>query len=570
MQDQLWFDKFTQSKECDFLRDRPIVYFCAEYALNDTIPTYAGGLGILAGDIIHEAVDQKVPFIALGLYYHKGYLFHNLDKTGISMKSTGSANPLSINLLPVVDNQNNRVIVSVPVQDTLVYIQAWYLQIGSARVYLLDTNISQNEEGNRQITDQLYASSKKVRFKQEIVLGLGGLRLLETLHISPIGYHLNEGHSALLALEIARHEMQKHKRTFAQELENTKHHIFFTNHTLIPAGNDTFNADLVATLLFGFAKELQVPVSEIVKLGLVAGSSIFSMVLLALRMAGKINAVSYLHAQKAQEIWKEYPMIPITNGIHIKTWDSIGRKENIWKNHQDNKRTLLEYIHKITNETWDEDILLLGWARRIVGYKRPLALFDNIQQFKNLATSSKRLVKVVISGIAHESDAEGLAILKQIQTIVTQDLKGIVVYLPGYNIASAKLLTSGCDVWLNTPIVGFEACGTSGMKAALNGVLPCSTADGWVAQADLSKVGWVLQSDNLSEDILSVIQQQIVPLYYNRDGTNVPQQWVKMMRNARDMTLNQFSTTTMLRKYIEEFYLPIIRTHQAETETDKS
>ena len=534
------------------MQDRPIIYFCAEYALNDTLPIYAGGLGILAGDMIREAAEHEIPFIAVGLFYHKGY----------SLKESARINPASSNLTLVVDKQNKPVIVTIPIQDTLVSAQAWFLQIGNTRIYLLDTDLTQNAEEDRQITDQLYASSKEVRLKQEMILGLGGLRLLEALHISPIGYHLNEGHSALLALEIVRLEMKKHKHTFLEELDNTKQHIFFTNHTLIPAGNDTFGVDLVSTLLSGFAKELQVPVSEIIKLGLIAGSSIFSMALLALRMAGKINAVSRLHAKKAQEVWKEHPMIPITNGINVKTWDRVGKKGNIWEKHQRNKRDLLQYIHKMTGVRWDEDTLLLGWARRIVAYKRPLGLFDNLQQFKELATSSDRPINVVIAGIAHQNDEEGIMILKQIHKIVTEDLKGIVVYLPDYNMINARLLISGSDVWLNTPVVGFEACGTSGMKAALNGVLPCSTQDGWVAEADLYKVGWVLDSDNLSNDILSVLKTQIVQLYYDRDARNIPQQWVKMMQNAREMVLNQFSTTTMLRKYIEEFYLPVIRIHQ--------
>lgn len=552
MADQLWFKNFIASKEFAFMREHPIVYFCAEYALNDSLPIYAGGLGILAGDMIREAAEHGVPFITVGLFYHQGY----------SQKDSGRINPTDSKLTPVVDGQNKRIIITVPIQDTLVYVQAWALQIGSVCVYLLDTDVTQNTEEHRQITDQLYPSSKETRFKQEMILGLGGLRLLEALAISPIGYHLNEGHSALLALEIARYEMKKHKKTFAEELDNTKQHIFFTNHTLVPAGNDTFSADLVATLLSGFARELQVPVNEIVKLGLVAGSSIFSMAFLALRMAGKINAVSRLHAAKAQEIWKEYPMIPITNGIHIKTWNKIKTTENIWEEHQTNKRVLLEYIYKATGEKWEENTLLLGWARRFVGYKRPLALFDNLLQFKALAQQQDKPIKVVISGIPHENDAEGVALLQKLHEIVTKDLKGTVVYLSGYNIELAKLLVAGCDVWLNTPVVGFEASGTSGMKAALNGVLPCSTQDGWVAEADLYNVGWVLQSENLSEDILSILQQEIVPAYYQRDSNNVPQQWKIMMQNAREMTLNQFSTTTMFRKYIEAFYLPVILTHE--------
>lgn len=543
------------------MKDRPIVYFCAEYALNDDIPIYAGGLGVLAGDIIREAAEQEIPLIMVGLYYHEGYLCHDLYKEGITMKGSFRTNPASINFSPVVDKKGNRIIVTLPVQNALVYAQAWFSQINSVSIYLLDTCIPQNTEENKRITDQLYAFSKEVRFKQEMVLGLGGLRLLKALQISPIGYHLNEGHSALLALEIARYEMQKHKRSFQEELDNTKQHIFFTSHTLAASGNDTFHADLVWTLLSGFAKELQVPVSEIVNLGLIAESNIFSMTLLALRTAGKINAVSKIHAKKAKEIWKEYPMIPITNGIHIKTWDNTCIRDEIWEKHRKNKRILLEFIRKTAGVEWDENTLLLGWARRIVGYKRPLALFDNLEQFKNLAISSDRPIHVVISGLPHESDAEGLVILEHIQKIVTEDLKGIVVYLPGYNMSIAKLLVSGCDIWLNTPVVGFEACGTSGMKAALNGVLPCSTADGWVAETELYGVGWLLQSENLSDDILSVLKQYIIPLYYKRDNNGIPKQWVKMMQNARDMIINQFSATQMLRKYIEEFYLSVIQTH---------
>jgi starch phosphorylase len=558
MQDQSWFKQFITSPEYKFMKDRPIVYFCAEYAINDEIPTYAGGLGVLAGDMIREAAEQKIPFIAVGLYYNEGYLFHDLYKEGVMMKNSGRTNPTTVGLVPVLDKKKKRITVSLPIQDTEIFVQAWTLQIDTVTVYLLDTNIDQNSEENKRITNQLYTSSNEMRFKQEMVLSLGGLRLLDALHISPIGYHLNEGHSALLTLETARHEMKKHKRTFQEELDNTKQHIFFTNHTLVAAGNDTFHVDMASALLSGFAKELQVPVSEVFNLGLVAESSIFSMTLLALRMASKINAVSKLHAQKAHDIWKEYPMIPITNGVHINTWDKTGTKEGIWEKHQDNKRELLAYIKELTGETWDENTLLLGWARRIVSYKRPLALFENLKKFKNLATSSEQPIRVVISGLSHENDKEGLAILKDIQKIVTKDLKGIVVYLPGYNINQAKLLVSGCDIWLNTPVVGFEACGTSGMKAALNGVLPCSTADGWVAEAEMFNVGWLLHNENLSDDILSVLQHDILPLYYTRNK----EKWIDMMKNARDMTVNQFSATTMLRKYFEEFYIPLIRNHE--------
>lgn len=568
MSDIQWFKDFIASDEAKTLHERPIVYFCAEYAINDELPIYAGGLGVLAGDIIREAAQQSFPLISVGLYYYEGYRSHDLYKEGIMMKNVVAVNPADTSLKPVVDDKNNRIIVTIPIQDKQIHIQAWSMKIGTVTVYLLDTRIAENDEEGRQITDYLYASSKETRFKQEMVLALGGLRLLEALKISPTGYHLNEGHSALLALEIARHEMRKHKRTFQEELQNTKEHIFFTNHTLVNAGNDTFNTDLVAALLSGFAKELGVPTSEIIKLGTISGSSIFSMTLLALRMAGKANAVSKLHAEKAKEIWTDHPMIPITNGIHVQTWDKIYSSDQLWANHLVNKRELLGHIYKETGEEWDENVLLLGWARRIVGYKRPLALFDNLAQFKKLAQTTDRPIRVVISGLSHESDTEGEIILEHIQKLVNEDLKGIVTYLPGHRMTNAKLLVAGCDVWLNTPIVGFEACGTSGMKAALNGVLTCSTNDGWVAEANLFDVGWLLKSENLSFDVLGILEKEIIPSFFSRNDKNIPEKWVSMMKNSREMVLNQFSATTMLRKYIEAFYIPRIQAHLAQRITE--
>lgn len=561
MDDKAWFKQFEASPEYKLMVDRPIVYFCAEYAINEHLPIYAGGLGVLAGDYLHEAAEQNIPLIAVGLFYHEGYPVHDLFKEGLQLKSTERINPVKVGLKPVTDTENNRIIVSLPIQESQVYAQAWILQIGIVTIYLLDTNISQNEEENKRITDQLYVSSKDVRLKQEMVLSLGGMRLLKTLGISPIGYHLNEGHSALLVLEIARYEMEKHHRTFQEELDNTKRHIFFTNHTLVAAGNDTYHTDLVATLLSGFARELQVPVNEIINLGIIAESNIFSMTLLSLRMAGKINAVSKLHSEKAREIWKDYHMAAITNGINVQRWDKIKKKEKMREKHLENKRLLLNFIRKYSGEVWDESTILLGWARRIVNYKRPLALFEDPEGFRQLATSTDKPVRVVISGLSHAEDMQGQQILEQIEKIVKKDLKGFVVYIPRYNLETAKLLVSGCDVWLNTPVVGFEACGTSGMKAALNGVLPCSTADGWVAEADLSEPGWFLENENVSRDLLHLLKDQILPLYYGDAEGDKKDAWLQKMISAREMILNQFSATTMLRNYIEEFYLPLIREH---------
>ncbi len=556
MPDRQWFLDFSSTKEAQLLRDRPIVYFCAEYAINESLPIYAGGLGVLAGDIIREAAENRFPLIAVGLYYYGGYRCHDLYKEGIMMKNADTVHPADTILQPVVDDKNNRIIVSVPIGDTDVYAQAWSMVIGTVTVYLLDTRVAQNSEERRQITDYLYDKDRDDRFEQEMVLGLGGLRLLEALNIAPTGYHMNEGHSALLSLEIARREMAKHNKSFSEELDNTRRHIFFTNHTLVTAGNDAFDPVLISGYLTGLSKELNISIEEIIALGTQPDSGQFSLSLLALRMAGKTNAVSRLHADKAKEVWPQYPMIPITNGIHLKTWDKIYTPEKMWENHLSNKRALLGHIYKETGEDWSENVLLLGWARRIVGYKRPLALFDDLEKFRKIAQSADRPVRVIISGLSHESDAEGLIILQHIQQVVMHNLKGLVAYLPEYRMSTAQLLVAGADVWLNTPLVGFEACGTSGMKAALNGVLPCTTNDGWVAEANLLDIGWLLRSETLSIDLIGILEHEIIPLFYTRNADGIPENWVSMMRNAREMVINQFSATKMLRTYAEEFYIP--------------
>lgn len=366
----------------------------------------------------------------------------------------------------------------------------------------------------------------------------------------------------MLAIEIANHEMKEHKKAFLEELELVKRHIVFTNHTLIATGNDTYSNDLVTALFKQYAGELQVPVDKLVSLGLVQETSIFSMTMLALRMAGTINAVSSLHAKKAASIWTDHPMISITNGIHMPTWDGVGREENIWQTHQKNKRALLELIYKETGEIWDENELLLGWARRIVGYKRPLVLFDDLNRFVAMAKSANRPIRVVFAGHPHQSDEEGMQLLETLKKLIHSDLKGTVVYLKNYNISLAKQMVAGCDVWFNTPVVGFEACGTSGMKAALNGALPATTKDGWVDEVELFGIGWILDTDKIGQSLLDTLEHEIIPMYYEKqkDGFSTWQQHVK---NARDLVKNEFSATKMLRNYIEKMYLPAITTLQS-------
>jgi starch phosphorylase len=271
--------------------------------------------------------------------------------------------------------------------------------------------------------------------------------------------------------------------------------------------------------------------------------------MLSLRMAEMTNAVSSLHAKKGIDIWADHPMKYVTNGIHLRTWDTI--KSDLVLDHATNKQKLLEIIKKQTGIDWPVDTLLLGWARRFVEYKRPLAIVEDLERFCTLARNSTRPFKIVFAGEPHESDTNGHEMVLKLQTLIKEKIGDIAVYLPGFNMELAHTLVAGCDVWLNTPIVGFEACGTSGMKAALNGTLPCTTRDGWVDEVDMFRVGWALDSDHLSENILDILEHNIAPIYYDQKT-----EWAELMKNARKLIQDQFSTTRMLRQYIEQLYFP--------------
>ena len=557
-EDRNWFEQFRKTPDYEFLKKRPAAYFCAEFGLSDNIPIFAGGLGVLAGDMVKESSDRDFPMVAVGLYYHEGYVCSEIDEKGVIVERCIKTAPSDAGLSPVLDQNQNRVIIEVPIQDRSIRVQAWRWQQGKIPVYLLDTNIAENAPMDQKITHRLYDIDKETRLKQEMVLGIGGVRILEKLGIHPSIYHMNEGHSAMLVLDLIRHEMIERKIGFTEAKDRMSKHILFTNHTLVPAGDELFSNDLASALLSSYAHEIAVPIKELLELGLVQESSIFSMTMLSFRLAAKINAVSLLHQKKAKELWTDHPMDVVTNGIHVPSWDAIRSHGTMWEDHQVNKRNLLSHIESACGVHFGERDLLLGWARRLVRYKRPLVLFEDMKRFQSMATRANRPIKVVIAGKAPPGDIKAAQLLGSLQRIVTEELKGIVVFLPNYNLELARLLVSGTDVWLNTPVVGFEASGTSGMKAALNGVLPATTRDGWVDEAELFGIGWILDSDTIHKNILDVLEYQIVPMYYHRDTNDVPLDWLRHMRNSRDLVQNQFSTTKMLRKYIETMYLRIL------------
>mgnify|MGYP000285990634 CR=1 FL=1 len=554
LEDKQWFEELGQSPAGEILRKRPIAYFCAEYALLDKLPIFAGGLGVLAGDYVREAVSCKVPLVAVGMYYTQGFERKELSVEGKVVEMHADIVPEEVGLVPVMDVAGRRVMVAVPIQDKKVWIQAWQIEVGGVRVILLDTRVEENDEDDRHISDKLYDTNKEIRLKQEIVLGIGGFRMLMALGYHPSKYHLNEGHSAFLMYELIRHEMVEHSIGFEEAKKLAGEHVLFTNHTLVPAGNDIFSDDLVSLALSKYAREIEVPLRSLIELGLVQQSSSFSMTMLALRTAGKINAVSKLHATKAAEIWKHHKMFAITNGIHLSSWDKIGEDESVVEGHQKQKRLLLERIRSVTGEQWDEKTILLGWARRMVHYKRPLTLVERLKRFGELARNKEKPIKLVYAGLSHPADEDGIELLSELQYRLESDLKGVAVYLPNYNRELAELLVAGCDLWINTPVVGFEACGTSGMKAALNGGLPLTTKDGWVDEVNMYKIGWLLSDDDVANEILDKLEKEILPLYYQPKTDGVVREWEVMMKNARKLIQNEFCMTRVMRQYFEEGY----------------
>ncbi len=546
-----WFDDFRKQNAYSHLEKHPIAYFCSEYAISEYLQIYAGGLGVLAADVLREAQDQRIPVVAVGLYYRQGYYHHDIESGQVVDRRRSHISAQEAGLACVMDAEGNELRIPLSIEDRVIYVRVWRVDLGSAQLLLLDTELDENNETDRCIAQFLYTSDRKTRCLQEVVLGVGGIRVLEALSIVPSVYHMNEGHAAFLTIALIQLIMDTSKVSFEQAKNSARGQLVFTNHTLVEGGNESFQIDLVRESLSALAVEMGIDIEQIIELGKVPHEDMFSMTLLAFSMCRCASAVSHLHSIKAKQIWPTSPMTPITNGIHLRMWDNI-TNENIEQSHIINKQKLLCIIANKTGQKWSEDVLLIGWARRVVSYKRPLALFHNLDRFKRLAQRANMPIRVVMAGKAHESDMEGAGYLRQLSELIEHELRGIVVYMSNYNMSLAKQLVCGCDVWLNTPQVGYEACGTSGMKAALNGALTMSTKDGWLDEVDIDEFGWELSDAYVSESCLDVLEQNVCPAYFSKDSTA----WSARMHRARRLVRENYSATRMLRDYIEQLYLP--------------
>lgn len=543
-----WFLKFKKSEEYKAFAEHPVAYFSAEYALDSSLPTYAGGLGILAGDYIRETAMQDFPLVAVGMHYKKAQSILSLDE-----------NNNTRNLQKVLDKENKEIIVSIPMEDRIVSAKAWLWQEGKAKVYLLDTDIPENTEEDREITKCLYAENRDVRLKQEIILGICGFRLLAKIGIHASVYHLNEGHSAFLALELVRHEMEHQRASFENACEYASKHIVFTNHTLVSAGQEQFLSEKVAQFMAQYAEEMGLDGADIAQLGAINyDSNLLSMTTLSFRLSNKSNTVSKLHLEEARNIWPNEKMENVTNGIFIKRWNKINDESNLnlWEQHLANKKHLLALVQEKTGMVWGENDLILVWARRMVDYKQPMLFIDNIDKILEITKNSPVPIRIIYSGPTGENESPFVTTLKK---TIEEKLKGIAVFIPNYSTDVASILTIGADMWLNTPVIGREACGTSGMKAALNGALTLSTNDGWIHEVDGNKIGWVVNSSENGEELRYLLEKEIIPEYLSCLNKNENSSWMQKMQNARNLILNNFSTSRMLREYIDILYIPTLK-----------
>lgn len=549
-----WREQSRSNPLYQRLTENPVAYFCMEYATPKNLPIYAGGLGVLAGDFVIEARQQNFPLVALGIFYNQKCY------SGVSGNYCIKNDPLQLGLLPVVDKLGKRVQLSMPVGSKKVSFVAWFYSFGTIPIYLLDTNISENDKTDREITNLLYVAEPEKRIKQELILGIGGTKLLKELGINPSIYHMNEGHSAFLVYELARQIMEKEGIDYIHALQLAKKKIAFTNHTLVVGGHDVFSTQTIKSLLTKYAEDSNLPLEEMLLPGMdKSNKKVYSTTFLALNSATRINAVSKLHSEEAKKHWPNYKTLNVTNGISIDRWDFLQEGEDIVRSHQRRKKDLLNYIKKETGIRWSEKDLVLAWARRIVSYKRPTAPFENLESIKKLVNNRREPLRLLYSGQPHYDDKEGHFLANQLRKLASDDLRGKMVFLEKYSTEISSLMISGADVWLNTPIVGLEACGTSGMKATLNGVLQCSTNDGWLPEVDLEKIGFKLDDKYVSLSLIDIISNHIVPLYYRHiDSNKVNSIWKSKMESSRETILHHFGSDRMLRDYIESVYRPIL------------
>jgi phosphorylase/glycogen(starch) synthase len=601
----------------------PVAYFSAEFGVHHSLPIYSGGLGILAGDHLKSASDLGIPLVGVGLFYRYGYMSQQMSSDGQQIAADRENRPRQLALEIVRAADGRPLEVSVPLPGREVFLRAWKAMVGRVPLYLLDANVAQNRPEDRDITRNLYGGDVETRIQQEIVLGRGGVRLLRALGVRPAVYHMNEGHAAFLVLERTSRLVRGEGLPFDAAREYVAATTLFTTHTPVPAGHDRFAEDLMRRY-FGDAEEwVGLPWDRFFALGQASGgTSEFNMTYLAMNFAGFVNGVSKLHGLASQKLlhafWpglleSEVPVGAITNGVHLATWTQAGiakllRAENqtvrpqdfgragridrreLWRVRQANKGLMLDVVREALTRSFhargdspvvlsamlaglDDKALYLGFARRFAPYKRAHLLFTDPERLRKILASADRPVRLLVSGKAHPKDRHGQDIMKSIVQIArSPEFIGRVLFVEDYDMAVARALVQGVDVWVNTPTRMEEASGTSGMKAAANGVLNLSIADGWWPEAADGGNGWTiggsqvygsheLQNQADATALYRLLEEEVVPGYFSRDKDGVPAAWMELVVHDLESVPTVFNTDRMVTDYYESAYRPLARNY---------
>lgn len=541
-----------------FSAQHPIAYFCAEYGLESRLPLYAGGLGILAGDTLKAAADAKLPMVGVGLLYRGEKAIQHITEDGWQEDWDMQFDPYSSGLEHVYVDEMP-LFVKVHLSEIEIWVRCWKKQIGeTVTLYLLDTDTDQNHLSERTITHELYGGSQDTVLKQQMILGIGGVKLLHALGIHPAIYHLNEGRPTFLHWQLIREYMGDHGFSFEEAKKVARAKTVYTNHTLVAAGNQSYPSALVRLYGRYYAEKMGIGTDTLLQDGIEGNPDAFNVTRFALNVSCKASAVSQVHFDLSKKQWPEYNWVGITNGVHLPTWQCPEIRatqqdaSQLWQAHLQDKQQLAEYVKYRTGYTYDPTRLVITWARRMAGYKQVTALFSDLERLEKIVRSSERPVQILIAGKAHQLDQVGKETLQQIIGYMQRELSGHALFIPNYDIDLAKNLVQGSDIWLNTPEPGKEACGTSGMKASSNGALQCTTLDGWTLEVDWYGKGWVLDPTQLPESIYSTLEDHVIPLYYQTlQGEN--QHWVSMMQNSISMA-EGFSAAEMLSRYVSLLY----------------
>jgi starch phosphorylase len=621
--------KKEKAKSCDVLKGEttankaPIAYFSAEYGLHHSLPFYAGGLGFLAGDHLKECSDLQIPLIAMGFMYPEGYFQQKINENGWQENVNQSFDRDAASISRVMNESGEQLMVKVPLIEPSIYVSIWKVDVGQVPLYLMDTDVEINDPLSRGISARLYTSDLEHRLQQEIVLGIGGSEVLEILGTKHSVLHLNEGHAAFAILERIRDHVQQ-GLDYNEALGRVKRTTVFTTHTPVPAGHDVFPFQLMEKYFHSYWPSLGIDRDTFLRAGLnpKEPNNGFDMTALAMRMSGYRNGVSKCHGETARRMWQSLwpdvsedrvPVDHVTNGIHVPTWIEpkmellfnkyLGPRwledhddpvlwelieeipdEELWRTHYWMKIKLIDAVKEKSRQRWTRDrinpsivltggalldpsVLTIGFARRFASYKRADLIFHNMDRLKKILNDRWKPIQIIFAGKAHPADDSGKMILQKIFAAARDpEMGGRIAFVEDYGEQFAQYMVHGVDVWLNNPIPPMEASGTSGMKAALNGVPHLSILDGWWKEGFNGKNGWAFEGNTEenrdqadAESIYRILEQEIIPAYYGISDDGVPNDWVRIMKESIKSSAPRFSARRMVKEYVQKYYINALK-----------